>query len=195
MAFKWAKEADPNAELYYNDYNLDVDDAKRAKTIELVKYLRESGAPIDGVGLQGHYNLSQPTVEKIDETIRMFAELGVKVMITELDVQAVSGEEISGAVGAFNSSTPPTDAQKKEWRRRFSGPPPALTVEKQQALAERYGEIFRVFSKNREAITRVTFWGLRDADSWRRWWSPLVFDDDYAPKPAYHAVIGAARAK
>lgn len=106
LAFKWAHEADPGAELYYNDYNLDADDAKRARAIELVKYLREQGAHIDGIGLQGHYNLTTPTREKIDETIQMFVDLGLKVMITELDVEAHHGREVSGAVDADTSNRP-----------------------------------------------------------------------------------------
>ena len=101
MAFKWAHEADPAAELYYNDYNLDANDNKRATAIELVKYLRENGATIHGIGMQGHYNLNSPTVEKIDETIGMFEALGLKVHITELDVRANAGANaaLTGAVG------------------------------------------------------------------------------------------------
>lgn len=179
LAFKWAHEADPTAELYYNDYNLDVSDAKRAKTIELVRYLREQGAPIDGIGLQGHYNLTTPAPAKIDETIRMFAALGLKVMITELDVQVVRNAAITGAVGAN-----PGGAASR----------PPLTDEQQQALSKRYAELFAVFLQHRDAITRVTFWGLRDADSWRRNSSPLLFDDSYQRKPAYDGVISALNA-
>ncbi|HEY4247121.1 MAG TPA: endo-1,4-beta-xylanase [Lacunisphaera sp.] len=270
LAFKWAHEADPEAELYYNDYNLDADDAKRARTIELVKYLREQGDRIDGIGLQGHYNLTTPSTEKIDETIRMFAALGLKVMITELDVQVIRNAHITGAVGAatgnpangpeawrprlfptietLKSKLKPTDAQvaqitpivdkaTKDIGDAISSgefhliheiransadaiskvlttgqqtaftemmiippggapvgpPPPPLTAAEQQELAKRYGEIFDVLVKNRPAITRVTFWGLRDADSWRRRSSPLLFDDDYQRKPAYDAVIAAGK--
>jgi len=100
MAFKWAHEADPDAELYYNDYNLDASDFKRANCIELIKYLKGNGAHITGVGMQGHYNFAAPTAAKIDETIGMFAALGVKVMITELDVRATGGGQLTAAVGA-----------------------------------------------------------------------------------------------
>lgn len=270
LAFKWAHEADPGAELYYNDYNLDADDAKRARAIELVKYLREQGAQIDGIGLQGHYNLTTPSAEKIDETIRMFADLGLKVMITELDVQVARANQITGAVGAttgvpatrpdngtprffptiemlksklnltddqVTQITPMVEAATKEISAAVSagefqhireiraasrdtigklltaaqqpafsemmviqpggapvGPPPApLTAAEQEQLAKRYGDIFDVFLKHRPAITRVTFWGLRDADSWRRRSSPLLFDDHYQRKPAYDAVIAAGK--
>ncbi len=178
-AFKWAREADPEAELYYNDYNLDQDVAKRAAAIDIVKYLRENGAPIDGVGLQGHYNLSYPPVSRIDETIRLFADLGVKVVITELDVMVLRHEQISGDVNF--------------WRTNMSKPGKALTPADQQALADRYREVFDVYRKHRGTVTRVTFWGLRDADSWRRTYSPLIFDDAYQPKPAYQAVLSVAK--
>ncbi len=261
LAFKWAQEADPDAELYYNDYNLDADDAKRARAIELIKYLRAQGARIDGIGLQGHYNLSTPTAAKIDETIRMFADLGLKVMITELDVEAIRDAHVTGAVGAGTGGGQPrprffpaidelktkltlNDAQvaqikplvekatediraaiaATEFQRireirleagdaigqhladsqraiftalmnvPFGGPPPPpLTADQQRDLARRYGEIFAVFLKHRQSITRVTFWGLRDSESWRRRGSPLLFDDNFHRKPAYDAVIAAAK--
>lgn len=193
LAFKWAHEADPHAELYYNEYNLDQDDRKRDRAVELVKYLRENGAPIDGIGLQGHYNLTYPSAKKIDETIRIFAGLGLKVMITELDVQAISNQAISGAVGAFPTRTPPDAKARKRWFAQHRVAPKPLSAEQQAALAARYGDIFRVFWDNRAALTRVTLWGLRDADSWRRYSSPLLFDDNYQPKPAFYAVVKAAQ--
>ena len=261
LAFKWAHEADPGAELYYNDYNLDADDAKRAKAIELIKYLRAQGARVDGIGLQGHYNLTSPSVAKIDETIRMFAELGLKVMITELDVEVVRDRGISGAVDANSGADsrrprffPPieelktklaltddqaaqiaplidsavkdiraaitaaeynrigevrevttgainkvlTEVQRAPFgalqREAMVGPPPTpLTPEQQRDLARRYGEIFDTFLKHRDVITRVTFWGLRDSESWRRRGSPLLFDANFQRKPAYDAVIDSAR--
>ena len=261
LAFKWAHEADPGAELYYNDYNLDADDAKRAKAVELVKYLRDQGAHIDGIGLQGHYNLTTPSAAKIDETIGMFAALGLKVMITELDVEVVRDRRVSGAVDANTNGDAPrprffpaidelktklaltddqvakipplfdaaatniraaitaaeysrigeireattdavtkilTEGQRAPFnelmRLALVGPPPKpLTPEQQRALAQRYGEIFGVFLKHRASITRVTFWGLRDSESWRRRGSPLLFDADFQRKPAYDAVIAAAK--
>jgi len=264
LAFKWAHEADPNAELYYNDYNLDADNAKRARAIELIKYLREQGARVDGIGLQGHYNLSTPTAAKIDETIQMFADLGLKVMITELDVEAIRDRKVSGAVDANTGPAPErprffpaieelkakltltdaevtqitplldqatkdiqaaiavaeysrireirtatldaigkllTDAQRAPFTEmtrvppweRAGPPPPPLTAEQQRDLAQRYGEIFDVFMKHRQAITRVTFWGLRDSESWRRRGQPLLFDDNFQRKPAYDAVIASAK--
>jgi GH35 family endo-1,4-beta-xylanase len=258
LAFKWAREADPGAELYYNDYNLDANDNKRATALALVKYLREQGCKIDGIGLQGHYNLTTPSIAKIDETIALFAALGLKVHITELDVTAIRGASVSGAVGFSPGQRPfPTvdqlktqlmltdtqvakitplvesttkdiqaaaagsDFQKVGQLRTAAadairqlltepqqapfnalinppnagrgrgGPPPPLSAEDAQAQAKRYAEIFGVFMKHRAAIARVTFWGLRDTDSWRRQFHPLIFDDTYGRKPAYDAIIAA----
>lgn len=261
LAFKWAHEADPAAELYYNDYNLDANDNKRATALELVKYLREQGCKIDGIGLQGHYNLTTPTIAKIDETIGLFAALGLKVHITELDVTAIRGSSVSGAVG-FNPGQRPfpsidqlktqltlTDAQAAQIAplvesttkdiqaaaaasdfqkvgqlrtagadairklipesqhtafnalvappnagRGRGGPPTPLTAEDAQAQAKRYAEIFGVFLKHRAAIARVTFWGLRDTDSWRRQFHPLIFDEAYGRKPAYDAIVATRAA-
>jgi GH35 family endo-1,4-beta-xylanase len=241
LAFKWAREADPAAELYYNDYNLDANERKRATALELVKYLRDQGCKIDGIGLQGHYNLTTPTIAKIDETIALFAALGLKVHITELDVTAIRGASVSGALG-FRPGQRPfpsieqlqtqltlTDAQAAQITplaeattrdiqaaaadairklltesqqapfnalvnspnagRGRGGPPAPLSPDDAQAQAKRYGEIFGVFLKHRAAIARVTFWGLRDTDSWRRQFHPLIFDEAYGRKPAYDAII------
>jgi len=265
LAFKWAHEADPGAELYYNDYNLDADDAKRDRAVELVKYLRDQGAPIAGIGLQGHYNLVTPTAAKIDETIQIFADLGLKVMITELDVEAIREARVSGAVDAPTGGRPIPrffpeisvlkakiglteaqaaqveavfakaqqdiaaaiktrefhligeireaagdsvaklldDRQKAPFEelmaaplggRPFGPPPPALTPGQQREQAQRYADIFQVFLKHRNAITRVTFWGLSDGESWRRQSSPLLFDEKLQRKPAYDAVIAVGSA-
>lgn len=200
LAFKWAHEADPEAELYYNDYNLDANDQKRATAVELIKYLREQGAVVHGIGMQGHYNMNGPSIAKIDETIQIFSDLGLKVHITELDVRATTNAALTGEVGApppaVNPAGGPPNAATPGGRaggrggRGPVGPPPPLTEAQQQALARRYSQIFQVFLKH-PAVVRVTFWGLRDADSWRRPDSPLIFDDAYGRKPAYDAVIHA----
>jgi endo-1,4-beta-xylanase len=196
LAFQWAHEADPAAELYYNDYNLDVSDFKRANAIELIKYLRENGARVTAVGLQGHYNFAAPTAAKIDETIGRFAALGVQVHITELDVRAFAdpGATLTGAVGGGQPPAPagqaPAAAPGARGGRGPATPTPPLTPAEQEGLSKRYGEIFEVLLRHK-AVTRVTFWGLRDPDSWRRQFSPLLFDEAYGRKPAYDGVIHA----
>lgn len=196
LAFQWAHEADPAAELYYNDYNLDASDFKRANAIALVKYLLENGARITAVGMQGHYNFSSPTTAKIDETIGLFAALGVQVHITELDVRAFADPNaaLTAAVGGGQTPPPvrpqPAGGPGATAGRGPATPPPPLTPTQQEGLSKRYGEIFEVLLKHK-AVTRVTFWGLRDTDSWRRQFSPLIFDEAYGRKPAYDGVIHA----
>jgi endo-1,4-beta-xylanase len=199
MAFKWAHEADPAAELYYNDYNLDASDFKRANGIELIKYLRENGARVTAVGMQGHYNFATPTAAKIDETIGLFAALGVQVHITELDVRAFADPNAALTAAVGGGQTPPPAGQPPAGGPGAAGgrggrgpatPTPPLTPAQQEGLSKRYGEIFAVFLKHK-AVTRVTFWGLRDTDSWRRQFSPLLFDETYGRKPAYDGVIHA----
>jgi len=108
------------AELYYNDYNLDADDAKaRHRDRARQNTIRAQGAPIHGIGLQGHYNLTTPTAAKIDETIQLFADLGLKVMITELDVEAIRDTKITGAIDATTGAPRPMPRRR---RARASSP-------------------------------------------------------------------------
>jgi endo-1,4-beta-xylanase len=189
-AFEFAHEADPKAELYYNDYSLEIE-AKRNAAIELIRKLRAQGVPVTGVGLQGHYKIDWPSVDQVDAAIAAFAKLGVKVMITELDVDVLPpamqyrGADISANVELQPKLNPYT-----------SGLPDSV----QQTLAKRYSDLFGVFLKHRGVLSRVTFWGVTDASSWLNNWPvrgrisyPLLFDRDGRPKPAFYAVIKAAR--
>ncbi len=191
-AFQFAHEADPKAELYYNDYSLE-NEAKRNGAVELIKRLKAQGIQITGVGLQGHNKMDWPSVEQQDATITAFGQLGVKVMITELDIDVLPaasqhrGADIALNVELQNKLNPYTD-----------GLPDSV----QQALAKRYADLFNVYLKHRDVITRVTFWGVADGDSWLNGWPvkgrtsyPLLFDREGHPKPAFDAVIRAARAK
>jgi endo-1,4-beta-xylanase len=191
-AFQFAHEADPKAELYYNDYNLE-NEAKRKGAVELVRKLQAGGAAISGVGLQGHDRMDWPTVRQQAETIEAFAALGVKVHITELDVdvlprtQRQNTADVSATAAGTAASNPYTAG---------------LPEEMQQGLAKRYAELFEVFVKHRDSIARVTFWGVTDGDSWLnnfptrgRTNYPLLFDRDGKPKPAFDAVVKAAKKK
>ena len=77
--------------------------------------------------------------------------------------------------------------------RGRGGPLPPLSAEDAQAQARRYAEIFEVFWNHRAVIERVTFWGVRDSDSWRRQFHPLIFDAAYGRKPAYDAILSLPR--
>lgn len=188
-AFEYAHEADPDAELYYNDYSLN-DPAKRNGAVRLVRSLQEQGIPVTGVGMQAHYALGYPALDEIEASLEAFAELG-NVMITELDVAVLPrpqqhwGADIS---------------QRGELRDELNPYPDAFPDSMQQALARRYADFFDVFLAHQEDISRVTFWGVTDAGSWLNNWPirgrtshPLLFDRGNQPKPAFHAVVEAAR--
>jgi endo-1,4-beta-xylanase len=190
-AFQYAHEADPKAELNYNDYNLE-NEAKRNGAVALVKKLKEQGIPITAVGLQGHDNMEWPTLQQQDDTIAAFKALGVKVCITELDVDVLpaAGRQPTADVSATASGTANSNPY-------VAGLPDSV----QQALAKRYADLFGVYLKYRGTVTRVTFWGVTDGDSWKNGFPvrgrtnyPLLFDRAGKPKPAFDAVIQAARA-
>ncbi|MDH7599673.1 MAG: endo-1,4-beta-xylanase [Sedimentisphaerales bacterium] len=177
-AFRWAHEADPDAELYYNDYNLDTSKAKCDGAVAIVKYLKSKGVRIDGVGIQLHAGLTYPSVETLEYAITNLAATGVKVMVTELDIRT----QTRGYRGADISMV----------SREGTADPNAAAAETQKKLAEKYAEIFSVLLKHSKSITRVTFWGVYDATSWIGG-SPLLFDRNYQPKEAFFAVIKTAQ--
>lgn len=189
-AFQFAREADPDAELYLNDYNIESN-GKREGAIQLIEHLQDEGVRIDGIGIQGHWHLDTPDINVIDSAIQIFAGLGLKVMITELDINVLPRpENISGA----------DISQDFELQKQLNPYPDNLPDSVQQKLADRYAEIFKVFVKNADKISRVTFWGTHDAVSWKNNWPvrgrtnyPLLFDRNYQPKPAFYAVIATAK--
>ena len=191
-AFQFAHEADPQAELYYNDYSLE-NEAKRKGAVELIRKLKAGGAAITAIGLQGHDRLDWPTARQQAETIEAFATLGIKVNVTELDVDVLprttrqNTADVSATAAGTADSNPYTAS---------------LPEDMQQKLAKRYAELFEVFVQHRSAITRITFWGVTDGDSWLnnfptrgRTNYPLLFDRAGKPKPAFDAVILQAKAK
>jgi len=187
QAFKFAHEADPSAELYYNDYDLELP-AKRAGGVELIKKLLAAGVSISGVGLQNHNQLEWPSAADEDATIAAFSALGLKIHITELDVDVLPR---TTKIGADYAVDDPVTPQLNPYVDR-------LPDAKQLALAKRYAELFQVYLKHRDAIDRVTFWGVADGDSWLNNWPmkgrtnyPLLFDRFGRGKPALAAVIDA----
>ena len=192
-AFEFAHEADPDAQLYYNDYSLE-NEPKRNGAIQLIKKLQALGIPIAAVGLQGHNRLDWPTVEQQDATIAAFAKLDIKVNITELDMDVLPA--VSEETGPGLKLTPELEAKLNP----FASILPE-TINKEQA--RRYGELFGVYLKYRDVIDRITFWGVTDGDTWLNNWPvrgrtnyPLLFDREGKPKMAFDAVVNAGlRAK
>ena len=155
-AFQFAHEADPNAELYYNDYSLE-NEAKRKGAIALVKRLQAKGIPIKAIGLQDHNNLQFPTIAEEDAAITDFAKLGIKVNISELDVSVLPDPQgFTGAEVTLNFE------MQEKLNPYKKGLPDAV----QQQLAKRYADLFKVFLKHRRDIARVTFWNVTDGESW-----------------------------
>jgi endo-1,4-beta-xylanase len=185
-AFEMAHEADPNAELYYNDYSLE-NAPKRQGAIALVRRLMAAGVPITGVGIQGHDHLDWPTLPQEDSTIGAFAALGLKVPITELDIDVLPRP--TPRVGAEVTDT-------ARWRAELNPYTAGLPDSVQQALARRYGDLFGLFLRYPWIVSRVTLWGVTDRTSWKNDWPvrgrtnyPLLFDRDGRPKPAFDAVL------
>lgn len=177
LAFKWAHEADPKAKLYYNDYNIEqgavANNGKHASSMKLLKRLIAEGAPIHGVGIQGHWHLDTNLAD-VEKAIENYASLGLKVSITELDVTATGDN--SGAFGVNQGSR-------------------TIPAENYIKQAEVYKKLFEIFMRHKKDIERVTFWGLSDTRSWRRGQDALLLDGNLKPKPAYTAVIEASKTK
>jgi GH35 family endo-1,4-beta-xylanase/enterochelin esterase-like enzyme len=178
LAFQYAHEADPDAILYYNDYNIESG-PKHASSMVLLKRLIDEGAPIHAVGIQGHWRSGRVPFDDIEKAIADYASLGLKVSITELDV-TIRGD----AGGQFGSSS-------RRGRSGNSTPPSANDLKVQ---AEDYARLFEIFQKHKASLERVTFWGLNDGRTWRRGQHPLLLDANNQPKPAYAAVVNKSSA-
>jgi len=174
QAFKFAREADPSVPLHYNDYSIESG-AKHQSSLLLLKRLLSEGAPITTVGIQGHWsvtNLNTQKLDDIDQAITNYKALKLKVAISELDLTMTGAGGGQLGRGQRGNATPPS--------------PESLAGQ-----ADLYAKLFALFVKHRDAIDRITFWGLHDARSWRRGQNPLVFDAASQPKPALHAIISA----
>ena len=175
QAFRFAREADPAVPLLYNDYSIESG-AKHRSSLLLLRRLIAEGAPITGVGIQGHWSLPTLTAqryEEIERAIENYRALKLRIAITELDVSATG--TAGGQLGRGQAAAEP--------------PSPELLA----AQADAYGKLFTIFVRHRAAIDRVTFWGINDRRSWRRTRYPLAFDADYQPKPALQAIIDTVR--
>ena len=168
-AFQWAHEADPAAKLFYNDYNTE-NPAKRDKIYKMLKGLLDAGVPIHGIGLQGHWGLSNPSEANLRAAIEKFSSLGLKIQVTELDISVYKSDKEVALT--------------------------ALTGEKEQMQMDQYKMVFKVFRDYKSVITGVTFWNLSDKSSWLdnfpvrgRKNYPLLFDQNLQPKKAFWEVV------
>ena len=189
LAFQFAHEADPSAELYYNDYSL-FNPEKRNGVIAMVKKMKEQGVKIDGIGEQCHVGLDFPDIKDFEQSIESFAALGVKVMITEMDVSVLPMPDWK--VGADISAN---FEYKKKLNPYTNGLPDSANV----VFENRYLDFFKLFLKHKKDISRVTLWGVTDGQSWKNHfpvWGrtdyPLLFDRHYHAKPVVKKITEEA---
>ena len=166
-AFEYAHEADPNALLFYNDYNAAFP-AKRDKIYNMVKEMKEAGVPIDGIGMQGHLSIYEPSLDGFEAAIVKYSEIVDHIQITELDIRL--NKETGGSLNM--------NRQGEE-----------LTPEKQQMFNDKYAGLFEVLRRHADAIDVVTFWNVSDRDTWLGTSNyPLLFDENQNAKDAYYLV-------
>lgn len=189
-AFQYAHEADPDCELYYNDYSEAIP-AKRDGIAAMVKKLKDQGIRIDAVGMQCHVGLDYPSLEDYEKAIQTYAALGVKVMVTEMDISV-----LPMPVRNLSSDIATSVAYQEKLNPYTQGLPDSVSM----ALAERYSDFFKLFLKYDDAFTRVTFWGVNDANSWKNGFPvrgrtdyPLLFGRDNQPKAVVPVLIDLAK--
>ncbi len=190
LAFQFAHDADPEAELYYNDYSM-ANPGKREGVVKMVKDLQQQGVKIDGIGMQGHIGLNHPSIDEFEKSILAFAELGVTVMVTELDLSVLPAPWDN--VGAEVSAN-------FEYEKRMNPYQEGLPDSVQQLFDDRYLDFFNLFIKHEDKISRVTLWGVNDGNSWKNGWPvrgrtdyPLLFDRENKQKAVVGKIIHAAQ--
>jgi endo-1,4-beta-xylanase len=193
-AFRAAHEADPDAILVYNDYNIELG-YKRPKALGLLKKLIDQKVPIHAVGIQCHWRIENPPLAETEEAIKQFSALGLKVMITELDIGVLPTRYQGADLSRAEAMTPEQAAAMNPYTQ---GLPDAVA----ETHAERYRQAFELFLRHKDVIGRVTLWGPHDGNSWLNGFPirgrtdyPLLFDRQLRPKPAFYAVQGAAQAR
>ena len=174
-AFEYAHEADPEAKLFYNDYNTERPE-KRERIFKLLQKLVKAGVPINGVGLQGHWSIFEPTKNELVTAIKQFSSLGLDVQITEMDVSVYKWE--------------------KERRELLPNEQQSYTAELEKLQTEKYASIFKTLRKYKKNITGVTFWNVSDKYTWLDGYPvrgrknyPLLFDTNNQPKKAFWEVV------
>lgn len=175
-AFQYAHEADPDALLFYNDYN-EISAVKREKIFRLVQSLKDAGVPIHGVGLQGHWAINEPSYSQLDSTLQRFSQLGLKIQITELDISVYPKEHNARERKAVDADT-------------------TFTAQKEQQQMAVYKMCFELFRKYKQHISGITFWNISDRSSWLdnfpvrgRKDHPLLFNAALEPKKAFWEVV------
>lgn len=166
-AFEFAREADPKAQLFYNDYNA-ADKGKCQRICNMVQKMKDAGVPIDGIGMQGHYNIYGPTMGEVSAAIEKYASIVGHIQITELDIRV--NKEMGGQL-------------------QFSRQGVEIKSHIRTLHTRQYDQLFKTLRRHRDVIDVVTFWNLSDRDSWLGTSNyPLLFDKELKPKKAYYMV-------
>lgn len=184
LAFEYAHAADPDAELYYNDYGMDSK-GKRDAVVRMVNELKKRGLRIDAIGMQGHMGMDYPRLEKFERSIKAFAATGCEVMITEWDMSALptinTGADISVKAGYDEKLNPYPNGLPDDVSEKWNG---------------RMRDFFNLFLKHSDVISRVTVWGVTDRDSWKNDYPmpgrrdyPLWFDRKFKLKPFLRELV------
>ena len=186
LAFRFAHEADPDAELYYNDFSMSKP-AKRNKVCEVISSLKKKGLRVDAIGMQSHNGLSWPNLNDYEASMDAFAALGVKVMITELDLNVLPNPDSFGGAEV---------SQNFEYNQRMDPYKNGLPTDVEQRINQRWLALFSIYKKHSHQISRVTLWGLNDAQSWMNDWPikgrtayPLLFDRQSKPKAVVQDIL------
>jgi len=189
LAFQFAHEADPDAELYYNDYSMALP-GRREGVVAIVKKLQEAGLRIDGIGMQTHVGMDYPDLAEYEKSMEAFAALGVRIMITEMDITLLP----------FPDQTAGADVNVSfEYQQKMNPYAQGLPDSVNVLFEKRYFDFFSIFLKHKDVISRVTLWGVSDRLSWRNNWPipgrtdyPLLFDRQNNPKPVVSKIIAKA---
>ena len=186
LAFRHTHAVDPDAKLYYNDYNM----TKKEKVdfvLEMVSGMRAKGVPVHGVGMQGHWMLDWPSLSDIEYALRTFADAGIPVSITELDITVLPDPPSHSGANVTDNV---------EFAEKYNPYSQSIPDEVLKEQADRYQEIFELFLKYKSNIERVSFWGTSDSQSWKNSYPmkgrtdyPLLFDRKFNSKPAYHSLL------
>jgi endo-1,4-beta-xylanase len=189
-AFQYASEADPDCELYYNDYSM-ANPGRRQGVVDMVKKLQKQGVKIDGIGMQAHIGLDYPEISEFEASMEAFATLGVKVMITEMDISVLPSPDWNRG-----AEIGPNIAYKDSLNPYTAGIPDSARI----AFDNRYLEFFELFLKHKDYVSRVTVWGLNDGLSWKNGFPvrgrtdyPLLFDRNNQPKSVVQKLINEAQ--
>ena len=196
-AFKCAQEADPDLELYYNDYSMH--EPKKLETvIQMVKNIQAQGIRIDAVGFQGHVGMDYPDLDLYESHIRRIKEeTGIDVCITELDMSILPSVTQSADISGVNFYEAMRDPGTREALMKSLDPyRDGIPEEVYAAWNKRMGDFLEMFLKNSDVIRRINLWGVCDSDSWKNNWpipgrhdSPLWVDRDYELKPFLKAYL------